>query len=146
MNVSEIRCSSCGVRNRVPVKSTGRPRCAKCHADLAWLTEVSEADFDAVVASSPVPVLVDLWAPWCGPCRSIAPVLEQLAAQRAGRLRVAKVNVDQAPGISARLGVQGIPTMVLYADGVEVGRQVGALPGNAISTWIDGSLPSAGAT
>ena len=146
MNVSEIRCGSCGVRNRVPVRSTGRPRCAKCHADLAWLGEVSEADFDGAVASSPVPVLVDLWAPWCGPCRSIAPVLEELAAQRAGQLRIAKVNVDEAPGVSARLGVQGIPTMVLYADGAEVDRQVGALPGHAISSWIDRSLSQRGAT
>lgn len=144
MSVSEIRCGSCGVRNRVPVTSAGHPRCAKCHADLAWLGEVSEADFDAAVAASAVPVLVDLWAPWCGPCRSIAPVLEQLAADRAGRLRIAKVNVDQAPGISARLGVQGIPTMILYANGTEVGRQVGALPGAAISAWIDDSLPQGG--
>ncbi len=140
MNVSEIRCAGCGARNRVPVASSGRPRCGRCHADLPWLGEVTEPDFDAVVASSPVPVLVDLWAPWCGPCRSIAPVLEQLAADRAGRLRVAKVNVDLAPGISARLGVQGIPTMVLYSDGSEVGRQVGALPAHALTSWLDDAL------
>ena len=87
-----------------------------------------------------MPVLVDLWAQWCGPCRAVAPALEQLAAERAGSLRVAKVNVDEAPEVSARLGVQGIPTMVLYRDGTEVGRQVGAMPAHAIAAWVDDTL------
>lgn len=118
----------------------GRPRCAKCRADLPWLVDVSGSDFDAVVRTSTLPVLIDLWAPWCGPCRAVAPALEALSVARAGRLRVAKVNVDDHPGVSAKLGVQGIPTMVLYDDGTEVGRQVGALPGPAIERWVDGAL------
>ena len=69
-----------------------------------------------------MPVLVDLWAPWCGPCRAVAPALEELARTRAGSLRVVKVNVDEEPTVSGRLGVQGIPTMVLYHQGIEVGR------------------------
>ncbi len=144
MSTDEIRCSSCGARNRVPVTAKGRPRCAKCHSDLPWLGEVGSSDLDAVLSASAVPVLVDLWAPWCGPCRTIAPILEQLVRDRAGSLRVAKVNVDQAPDLSARLGVQGIPTMVLYSGGHEVGRQVGALPAHALASWIDGALAGRG--
>lgn len=145
MDTTQIRCGSCGARNRVPIRSTGRARCGRCHRDLAWIAEVGAA-LDEVLAASPVPVLVDLWAEWCGPCRAVAPALEQLAAERAGRLRVAKVDVDAAPAVSARLGVQGIPTMVLYRDGVEVGRQVGALPAHAIASWVDTALSEGGAT
>ena len=140
---SEISCPACGARNRVPVATGGKPRCAKCHADLPWLADVTGPDFDDVVAASSLPVLVDLWAPWCGPCRAVAPVLRQLAADRAGALRIVKVNVDDAPEVSARLGVQGIPTMVLYRDGSEIGRQVGALPGEQIARWVDHALAGA---
>ena len=94
----------------------------------------------AVAATSSLPIVVDLWAPWCGPCRMVAPELELLAAERAGKLRVVKVNVDEAPAVSARLGVQGIPTMLLFVGGAEVGRQVGALPGAALRSWIDQTL------
>jgi len=135
-----IACPACSVRNRVADDAAGRPRCSSCHADLPWLVDVDAAGFDRVVAGSSLPVLVDLWAPWCGPCRAVAPALEQLAHRRAGKLRVVKVNVDQAPGVSARLGVQGIPTMLLFAGGAEIARQVGALPGDAIGRWIDTAL------
>jgi thioredoxin 2 len=135
-----VACPSCGTRNRVRADVAGRPRCSRCHVDLPWVAEVPGPEFDAVVASSTLPVLVDLWAPWCGPCRVVAPVLEQLAADRAGSLRIVKVNVDEAPEVSARLGVQGIPTMVLFVGGREVSRQVGALPGHAIAHWVDAAL------
>ncbi|MGI9614975.1 MAG: thioredoxin [Acidimicrobiales bacterium] len=139
---TEIVCPSCQARNRVPIAAAGKPRCGKCKANLPWLVDVGTVDFDEIVASSAVPVLVDLWAPWCGPCKAVAPALEHLAGQRAGALRVIKINVDNEPTISARLGVQGIPTMVLYNDGAEVARQVGALPAHRISAWIDTSLAS----
>jgi thioredoxin 2 len=122
------------------VVAIGHPRCAKCHEDLPWLVDVATADFDGVVTRSSIPVLVDLWAPWCGPCRAVAPALDALAAERAGKLRIAKVNVDEQPAISARFGVQGIPTMLLFSGGHEVARQVGALPGPAIARWIDNAL------
>lgn len=103
------------------------------------MVEATGGDF-ADIAQSPVLVLVDLWAPWCGPCRTIGPLVEQAGRDLAGRLKVVKVNVDVAPEISQRYGVQGIPTLLLLRDGREVGRQVGALPGHALRSWIDKEL------
>jgi thioredoxin 2 len=140
MATTVVQCPACNVRNRLAKDAAGRPRCSKCHADLPWLVEAGADEFDRVIERSKLPVLVDLWAPWCGPCRAVAPALEQLAVERAGSLRVVKVNVDQSPEVSARLGVQGIPTMVLFADGVEISRQVGALPADGIRRWVDGAL------
>ena len=143
MSANEARCPQCGTRNRVPVTSSGRPRCAKCTADLPWLVDATGSEFSAAIESSALPVLVDLWAPWCGPCKAVAPALEQLAAELVGTLRIVKVNVDHAPEVSARLGVQGIPTMVLFDGGHEVARQVGALPGPAIRQWVEQELAAA---
>lgn len=145
MTTSEIVCPGCGARNRVPDAASGKPRCAKCHVDLPWLVDVSAGEFNRVVERSSLPVLVDLWAPWCGPCRMVAPALAQISTERAGSLRVVKVNVDEAPEVSARLGVQGIPTMVLFVAGAEAGRQVGALPADRIRAWIDATLPAGAA-
>lgn len=137
---STISCPNCQARNRVPISATGKPRCAKCHTDLPWLANATGPELDEAVASSSIPILVDLWAPWCGPCRTIAPALEQLADQRPGSLRVVKVNVEDHPAVSSQLGVQGIPTMVLFRDGKEISRQVGALPADKIGQWVDSSL------
>lgn len=142
----EVRCPSCGTRNRVPVDATGRPRCGSCHADLPWLADLDGPQFASAIERSSLPVLVDLWAPWCGPCRAVAPALVQLSVERAGSLRIVKVNVDQSPEVSTRLEVQGIPTMVLYNHGVEIARQVGALPKQAIGQWVDQALASSAAT
>lgn len=139
----EVVCPSCQARNRTPVIAAGRPRCGKCRTDLPWLVDVTTGEFDAMVEKSVLPVLIDVWAPWCGPCRAVAPVLAQLAEERAGVLRIVKVNADAEPGLSGRLGVQGIPTLVLFDKGVEVSRQVGALPANQLRKWIDGAGPAA---
>lgn len=111
------------------------PACAGCGDRLPWLVETDDNGFDDAVQAR-VPVLVDLWAPWCGPCRLVAPILQQLAADRAGRLKIVKVNVGDAPALSARLGAQGIPTMLLFTSGHEVARQVGALPAAALEEWL----------
>jgi thioredoxin 2 len=133
-------CPSCGRRNRVPAAATGKVRCASCSADLPWLVDAGDADFAAVVERSPLPVLVDVWAPWCGPCRMVSPVVEQLARERAGRLKVVKVNADDAPQTARRLQVSGIPTLLLFSGGRENGRLVGAQPAPSIQRWVDGSL------
>jgi len=129
--VAILRCPSCGTRNRVGPVAHGAPRCAKCKTMLPWLVDADTASFEAEAAAS-VPVVVDLWAPWCGPCRMIAPVLEDLVARHAGRLKVIKVNVDEEPQLGARFGAQSIPLLVVLRDGREVDRIVGALPRPAL--------------
>jgi len=138
--MTKVECPDCKTFNRVPITASGMPRCAKCHTNLPWLADVRTAEFDRVISSSAMPILVDLWAPWCGPCQAVGPILEHIAHQRAGSLRVVKINVDHEPDVSASLGVQGIPTMVLFNRGVEVGRQVGAIPAHRIDAWIDASV------
>ncbi len=98
--------------------------------------------FDDTVATT-VAVLVDLWAPWCGPCRMVTPILEDLARQRAGQLKVVKVNVDDSPGVAARYQVQGMPTLLLFNDGKLTARQTGALPAHAVTEWLDAHAPAA---
>jgi thioredoxin 2 len=135
-----IPCLNCGKRNRVPSTATGVPRCAACHAPLPWLTSADDGDFEQVVAASTLPVLVDLWAPWCGPCRIVEPGVEQAAERLAGRLKTVKVNVDEAPKVAERLGVQGVPTVLLMRGGREVARQVGAIPPRALVRWTEEAL------
>ena len=136
-----VPCTGCGKRNRVPAVADGTPQCGSCHKPLRWLVEANEADFAATI-QAPGVVLVDLWAPWCGPCRVLGPLLEKAASDYAGQLKVVKVNVDAAPGISGGFGVQGIPTMLLMRDGNEVARQVGALPAQALQRWIEAEIPT----
>ena len=125
-----IRCPGCRKANRVRAVPKGTPRCAACHQPLPWVVEADQRTFDAEVKTS-VPVLVDLWAPWCGPCRMMAPVLQQVARERAGRMKVVKVNVDDNPGVAARYDVRGIPLLVLLRDGRELARLTGAAPHRA---------------
>ena len=138
-----VSCPDCGKKNRVPMTASGFPRCASCHTNLPWLVEAGEADF-AEATSSRLPVLVDLWAPWCGPCRMVAPGVERAATELAGQLKVVKVNVDEAPGVSARFAVQGIPTLLVLRDGRPVARQVGALPPDQLVSWVRGAIATAG--
>ena len=122
MNSRISACPGCGARNRVPAVAAGLPRCAKCRASLPWIVEAEDTDFGRISDSSRLPVLVDLWAPWCGYCRRIAPAVEALADELDGRIRVAGVNVDDAPDVAARFGVNTIPTLLLFKDGRLLGR------------------------
>lgn len=125
--MSVVTCPSCGRRNRLKPHPTAVPRCANCATPLPWLVDADEAGFDAEARAS-VPVIVDLWAPWCGPCRFIAPVLERLAERHAGHLKVVRVNVDANPGLASRHRAMSIPTLLVMARGEEIDRVVGALP------------------
>jgi thioredoxin 2 len=135
-----ISCPNCGKRNRVPSAANGVPRCAACHTPLPWLTAASDGDYEEVVTRSTLPVLLDLWAPWCGPCRIVEPGVQQISERLAGRLKAVKVNVDEAPRVADRLGVQGIPTVLLLRDGKEVARQVGAIPPPQLLRWTEEAL------
>jgi thioredoxin 2 len=133
-----IRCSSCDATNRVPLEKLEQglqPVCGRCKTPLLAANKpvvVTDATFLADVERSPLPVLLDLWAPWCGPCRLVAPVIEELASEMAGRVRVAKLNVDENPVTAARFHVQSIPTLLVLKEGREMERIIGVQPKAAI--------------
>ena len=125
--MNTVVCPECGTRNRLRPHPTRTPRCARCKHRLPWVASAGEDTFEEE-ARAPVPVIVDLWAPWCGPCRMVHPILDRMAERHAGRLKVVRVNVDEAPNLAARYRATSIPTLVVLVDGVEVSRVVGALP------------------
>ena len=130
-----IGCPHCGATNRLPAeRASESPTCGKCGQPLldGHPLELDDASFDTVVANSALPVLVDFWAPWCGPCRAMAPAFEQASRQLQGRALLVKVNSDDSPGLSQRYGIRSIPTLVKLEQGRETQRQSGAIPAAAI--------------
>jgi len=127
-----IPCPSCGTKNRLPPPQAGRkPVCGKCRTPLpgsAAPVDVTEASFVTEVEQSSTPVLLDMWADWCGPCHMLAPTIEQLSSELAGRVKVAKLNIDHNPGIANRFAVRSIPTLLVLKGGKEVDRLVGVQP------------------
>lgn len=139
-DVVETACASCGTRNRIPrARVHDAPVCGRCKQPVfpARPVTVADRDFAEQVERSPIPVVVDFWAPWCGPCRTIAPALERIAQERAGRVKVVKVNVDENPAAAARHGARSIPLLVAFREGREVGRIVGAQPKREIDRLLD---------
>jgi thioredoxin 2 len=134
-----VVCPHCGKKNRVGPRAEGVPRCGNCHNLLPWIVDATPQTFEAEITAS-VPVLVDFWAPWCGPCRMVSPAVEAQARERLGELKVVKLDVDGAPEISNRYQVQGIPLLVLIRDGLEVDRMVGAVPAPQLRDWLDRNL------
>jgi thioredoxin 2 len=144
-----VRCPACGTKNRLRPSAEGVPRCARCKAALPWITSATEATFEEETRAA-VPVIVDFWAAWCGPCRMIEPVLERLATENAGRLKVVQVNVDEEPQLARRFEAMSIPLLVVLRDGEEVDRIVGARPPAALEQRLrpilDASPAAAGSS
>jgi thioredoxin 2 len=138
-----ITCPNCGRRNRVPTSASGTPRCGNCHRPLPWIVDAGDDNFTEIAEKASVPVVVDLWAPWCGPCRMVSPVLAELATEFAGRMKLVKVNVDVAPRLQSRFGVQSIPTLLLLDGGQVKATQIGAPPPAALRSWLEQGLTSA---
>ena len=129
-------CPSCGTKNRVPASSKGTPQCASCKKPLPWIADATDATLPSALETNKL-VLIDLWAPWCGPCRMVAPVLEKLAARYAGSLKVVKINVDDNPRSAAQYEARSIPTLVMVRNGKEVDRVIGAQPEPALAAKIE---------
>lgn len=136
-----LSCPECGRRNRAVYPRLGRTfQCAQCHRPFAHVVEPVELhdpeSFEGLINNSALPVLVDFWAPWCGPCKMVAPELIKVARQTAGRLLIAKVNTEELAGPPQRFQVSAIPTLALFKAGQEVARQAGAMPASAILQFL----------
>jgi thioredoxin 2 len=138
--VTIVVCDNCGKKNRVPAVATGVPHCSNCHAPLAWIADAGDDDYADVVEAATLPTLVDLWAPWCGPCRMVSPALENLAHEFSGRVKLVKVNVDESPRVAQQFGVQGIPTLLVVRGADVIARQTGAAGEVALRSWLRDAL------
>ena len=137
-----VSCPACGQKNRLMYDRLGaESRCAECKQAIGAPSEPlavgSGEAFDRLIGHSALPILVDYWAPWCGPCRMVAPELQKVAARQAGRVLVVKVNTDELPELGQRFGIRSIPTLVVFAQGREVSRASGARPAADIESWLE---------
>ena len=142
--MSNIVCTHCGAVNRVAAdRDALAAKCGKCGKPLfaGAQADLQSAALERQIARSDVPVLVDVWAPWCGPCRVMAPEFEKAADALEPQVRFTKLNSDENQALAGRLGIRGIPTMILFASGKEVARTSGAMPASQIVQWVSGNLP-----
>ncbi len=142
-----VRCPACGTKNRIPAGRLNEAAvCGRCRAPLEAAAgtgkpvEVTDNTFRDEVIQHPGMVLVDCWAPWCGPCRMVAPILDELAEEYRGRVKIAKLNTDENPGISSQYGIRSIPTMLIFRNGTQVDRLTGALPRHEIERHLKSAL------
>ena len=143
MDTTIVGCETCGTKNRVPAARAGVPKCGKCGSPLPWVVDATDESFDDVAVNATIPVLVDLWAPWCGPCRTVSPALEALARSEAGRFKLVKVDVDRSPAVARRFEVQGIPTLIVLHDGKVVASRTGAAGEATLRVWLDSAINAA---
>jgi thioredoxin 2 len=144
----QVACAACLTANRVPAARTSEdPKCGKCGAPLlpGAPVDLSEAQFDPFIRRTGIPVIVDFWAPWCGPCRAMAPQYERAAQQLKGRARLVKVDTEQAPSLSSRLGIRAIPTVALFRNGNEVRRVSGVVDAATLTGWVESAAKAASA-
>ncbi len=134
----QVACPACLAANRVPAARIGEdPKCGKCGAALldGAPAELGEEQFEQFIARTGLPVIADFWAPWCGPCRAMAPQFERAARELKDRVRLVKVNTEAAPGLAARYAIRAIPTLVLFRNGTEAKRTSGAMDAGALARW-----------
>jgi thioredoxin 2 len=135
-----VRCPKCGRRNRLPAAAAGSPRCGHCRQPLPWITHAGDHTFAEIAEAAAIPVLVDLWAPWCGPCRRANPALARLAAQMAGQVKLVMVNLHQSPRLRQRFSVLSVPTLLVLRRAQVVARRAGVAPEEPLRAWLNRAL------
>ncbi|MFC8430501.1 thioredoxin [Streptomyces sp. NPDC057253] len=140
VQATQVTCPNCGRANRVPAVAEGRPTCGNCKKPLPWMVDAGDDDFTEVVEQATVPVVVDLWATWCGPCRMVSPALEKVATELAGTIKLVKVDIDKNPRLAQRFEVQAVPTLLVLDKGRTIARQAGAAPAPALRRWVEQSI------
>jgi thioredoxin 2 len=136
-------CASCNAVNRIPVQRDGKEiNCGKCHLPLFGSAPLSvdQAAFSTQISKSDVPVVVDFWAPWCGPCKAMTPAFAQVSARMDSRARFIKVNTDEEQALGAQYGIRSIPTLAIFQSGKEIARISGAMPAASLEQWVDGHI------
>src|SRR5258706_16388230 len=140
MSAKLIKYPDGGRANRVPAAAPGTPRCGNCHQPLPWIAGAGDDTFQQIAEQSPVPVLADLRAEWCGPCTRVSPAPERVAAGLAGRIKLVKADVDQAPELQQRFGVQAIPALMILPNGHVAARRAGAAPASGLRAWVEQTI------